>query len=202
MTEAITGEIGPNEFQIGEGICEGDSGGPAVDDSTRAVLGLVSRGGNNAPQDPNNPAAGCLDGNGHAALNIIYTRIDGWRDFVLSAFQEAGHDPWEEGGPDPRKAKAGETCASNDDCRSALCITAGGQSFCSTSCDPSDASTCSNENTCQMIGGQPACAPPPPPKSGGCSMSRASSPNTTAATIWLIAAAGLLLLLLSRRARR
>ncbi len=50
------------EFETGEGSCNGDSGGPALDPSTGAVVGVVSRGGSR-----------CVGGSGgsvwsHAAL--------------------------------------------------------------------------------------------------------------------------------------
>jgi hypothetical protein len=60
------GPVAPNEFAIGEGICSGDSGGPAFADSTGAILGVVSRGGNGADYDPSKDPeyVQCLDAEG------------------------------------------------------------------------------------------------------------------------------------------
>jgi V8-like Glu-specific endopeptidase len=33
------------EFEVGEGICSGDSGGPAIDERSGKIVGIVSRGG-------------------------------------------------------------------------------------------------------------------------------------------------------------
>jgi hypothetical protein len=171
---------------VGESICEGDSGGPAIDEETRAVVGLVSRGGNNTPPDANDPAKTCEDSTGHKAQNV-YTRPDGFRDFLLSAFAQAGHDPWVEGGPDPRKAKLGEDCTGDDACRSAICLSAGGRTFCSQDCDGSSGS-CPDGYTCRALPGRQACAPPPPVHAGGCTLA-AGAPGRGAALCLLLVVA-------------
>jgi Trypsin len=45
-TDPDGNDVAPNEFDDGESICEGDSGSPALD-SSNAVIGVASRGGNN-----------------------------------------------------------------------------------------------------------------------------------------------------------
>lgn len=77
-------QIGPadmlpaGEFEVGEAICSGDSGGPAISETTGEVLGVVSRGGNDAPDDPNNIAKGCVNGqNYYTALSSFKSLIDG-----------------------------------------------------------------------------------------------------------------------------
>jgi hypothetical protein len=109
-------ETPPNDFGVGESICAGDSGGPALDTNTSAVIGVTSRGGNGV-SNPNGPAQECT-----GAINF-YTQTSAYKDLILQAFAESGHDPWVENGPDPRKAKFGEACGSADDCRSAICTT-------------------------------------------------------------------------------
>jgi MYXO-CTERM domain-containing protein len=178
MSSANLGAIAPNEFEIGEGICSGDSGGPAFAQSTGAVIGVVSRGGNgyNNPDPQNNPAQSCVnftgtDGTSYKAYNL-YTRVDGFKDLIMQAFQEAGADPWLEGGPDPRKAKFADPCDGPDACQSALCIGVGTSSMCSQSCDPS--TPCPDGYQCVNASGQGVCAPPNADSGtsskGGCSI--------------------------------
>jgi len=68
--------LGEFEFEVGESICEGDSGGPAISETTGAVIGVVSRGGN------------CGDDSGN-----VYTATVGFKDLVDKAFAEAGGAP-------------------------------------------------------------------------------------------------------------
>jgi hypothetical protein len=68
--------LGAHEFEVGESICEGDSGGPAISETTGAVIGVVSRGGR------------CDDQAGH-----IYTTTAGWAPLFESAFALAGNAP-------------------------------------------------------------------------------------------------------------
>ncbi|GAC1352749.1 MAG: hypothetical protein NVS3B20_22850 [Polyangiales bacterium] len=185
-TVGLVGAIGDAEFAIGEGICSGDSGGPAFDDLTGAVVGVVSRGGNGAAPDPKMPSAPCVDLADRATRNI-YTRTDGFKDLILSAFAEVGSEPWLEGGPDPRKAKFGEVCEGPDSCRSNLCIEAGGKRFCSSKCALD--TPCPDAFTCQVAGDTSVCAlPPPPPPPAvanelkkGCMVAKVGARNVSAA---------------------
>lgn len=68
--------LGAHEFEVGESICEGDSGGPAISETTGAVVGVVSRGGN------------CDDQSGH-----IYTTTTGWNELFDKAFALAQTTP-------------------------------------------------------------------------------------------------------------
>ncbi len=131
-------EVGPgreasqNEFIVGEGICSGDSGGPAIS-SKGSVLGVVSRGGNGTG---GSGASGCIN-----AQNI-YTKVEGFKDLILSAYAEAGQDPWIEGQADPRLAKVGEACETADQCRSGACDSG----KCAQKCD--DGSACPDGTVC------------------------------------------------------
>jgi hypothetical protein len=183
--------VGPNEFSVGESICQGDSGGPALA-ASGAVIGVVSRGGNGKPADQRDPSASCVDDDPYFAHNL-YTRTDGFRDLVNTAFAAVGGEPWIEGHPDPRKAKTGEACTKDDDCRSAVCV----KGMCSLPCD-TDAS-CAAELptfTCQQEGGRSVCDAKP---AGGCDVSSSHTPFSTGA----LALVALLLsgLALRRRAR-
>jgi hypothetical protein len=103
--------VGSSEFVLGEGSCEGDSGGPAFS-AAGAVVGASSRGGNNTDSTG---AAGCV-----GAINI-YTAPLGFKSIILAAYQAAGQEPWLEGQPNPTLAKAGDTCTANQDCQSNSC---------------------------------------------------------------------------------
>ena len=77
----------PHDMVVGESICSGDSGGPALS-RAGAVIGVVSYGGNRDP-DPTRPAGSCL---GSSARNT-YTRIAPFATLIKSAFKTAGHTP-------------------------------------------------------------------------------------------------------------
>ena len=161
------GGVGPAELGVGESICSGDSGGPAFDEVTGAVIAVVSRGGNGNP-DTSSPINQCIDTTEYKTGNY-YMRTDGFKDLILSAFTEAGEKPWLEGMPDPRKAGFGATCAAPDDCASGLCLAAGEKPFCSQACD--DAKPCPDGYTCSDVGGTKVCVPtapvtPPPAATG------------------------------------
>jgi hypothetical protein len=202
------GAVGPNEFGIGEAICSGDSGGPAFDETTNAVIGVVSRGGNGAPYDPNTDPewTECVDQAGYETSNL-YTRTDSFRDLILSAFAQAGSEPWVEGGPDPRKAKAGASCDGPDACRSALCLDVSGTTVCADACD-SVGATCDVGYECRAVGTTKACLAAAPANTsdgmtvagGGCSVGAESRAQVGP----LAAVAGLLAMLTlgARAARR
>src|SRR6185312_7685939 len=61
-----------------------------------------------------------------------YTQTAPFKDMILSAYEEAGQDPWLEGQPDPRLAKFSEMCAANEDCRSNICNAAACAQDCTT----------------------------------------------------------------------
>jgi MYXO-CTERM domain-containing protein len=71
--------LGSNEFEVGESICEGDSGGPALSEQTGAVIGVVSRGG------------ACTDTYGH-----VYESLSGFASLFQQAFAVAGGAPTDE----------------------------------------------------------------------------------------------------------
>jgi len=160
FSSSSVGAVGPNEFSIGEGICSGDSGGPAYAMSTGAVVGLVSRGGNGAPYDPETDPqyTQCVDTDEYKTHNI-YTRVDTFKDLILQAFEVAGGEPWVEGSYDPRKAKAGDACASADACRSGKCVDVGGKAMCVDAC-AADA-TCPDGFACTASGDGQVCTPKP-----------------------------------------
>jgi hypothetical protein len=138
-------QVPPNDFEVGEVICQGDSGGPSIAESTGAVIGVVSRGGNGR-SSATDPAAGCL---GTDTVNN-YTQVAPFKDMILSAYEEAGQEPWLEGGPDPRLAKLGEDCTGGESCRSNLCS----DGKCTQDCG---ADACPDGFECKPSGDQKFC---------------------------------------------
>jgi len=68
--------LGVREFEVGEAICNGDSGGPAFSEKTGAVIGVASRGG----------ACG-------SDVRHVYTTTTGFEELFDSAFAIAGGHP-------------------------------------------------------------------------------------------------------------
>ena len=187
------GSVDQNEFQVGESICSGDSGGPAFAESTGAIVGVVSRGGNGMMGTQSDPTAPCVDTVGYPTANL-YTRVDGFADLVAQAFAAAGTDPWVEGGPDPRKAKTGEACTSNDACRSAICVDPDKAGYCTQVCDDTPGS-CPDTLTCQKDGDSQICKLP----HKGCELGAHGAPRAFA-PLWILLVAAAALLRRRRRA--
>lgn len=197
LVEAVgPGEmIPPNEFQVGESICSGDSGGPAVSASTGAVVGVVSRGGNGRQPSQSDPSAGCINGSN------LFTKVDVFKELLLKGYEAAGGEAWIEGKPDPRKAKFASACAAPGDCRSNLCLedATSGDKTCSDTC--SEDKPCPDGYECAEDGDQSVCRLPPPPvttktTTSGCS----TGPSGASGAAWLAVAAGFVIA--ARRRRR
>jgi MYXO-CTERM domain-containing protein len=77
--------LGGNEFELGESSCGGDSGGPAVDEKTGAIVGIASRAG-----------ADCTLAYGH-----VYTSLQGFAAIFQQAFAAAGGSWVDESAPQP-----------------------------------------------------------------------------------------------------
>jgi V8-like Glu-specific endopeptidase len=139
--DSVDQAAAPNEFGVGESICEGDSGGPAVAGSG-AVTGVVSRGGNGT-SSMSNPAAGC---EGSLAFNL-YSKTAPFKDLILQAAMDVGQTVWQEGAPDPRLAANGVTCGTDADCQSNRCFNSACAADCSTT--PCDSGfTCNAQKLC------------------------------------------------------
>lgn len=147
--------VPPNEFEVGESICSGDSGGPAIA-ASGAVVGVVSRGGNGKEPSQSDPSVSCI---GDSATNL-YTKLSPFKDLLLQAYEAAGAEPWFEGEPDPRKAKDGEACAEATDCRSNLCVADSakdGATTCATDCS---STPCTGGLVCSTEGAAHVCRAP------------------------------------------
>jgi len=135
------------ELTVGEATCSGDSGGPALDEDTGEVVGVVSRGG---------PSC---EGTG---VHNIYTRADAFSWLVDEAFATvAGLD--HVGSPDagapgtaaPKGTKqkppsdVGGPCEKGADCAAGVCITGTDGKYCSRPCGSGD--RCPAHYHCQPV---------------------------------------------------
>ncbi len=140
-----------NEEWVGDtGTCEGDSGGPALDE-IRQVIGSVSRGGANTCDQP------------------TYTRVDSYaewiRDQARVAATAGGFDlpAWIDP-PVANSANFGDDCRSDAQCVAPLsCLPVAGRQLCTdTGCQ------CPEGWVCGLSGVYQACVPDPnaPPDAG------------------------------------
>ena len=143
--------VPPNEFQVGESICSGDSGGPALA-STGAIIGVVSRGGNATKPNPNDPSSSCINGEN------LYTKVSPFKDFILEGFALVEADPWYENGADPRLAKPGSVCTDGAECRSNLCLVADPKNPTVTTCaEDCSVNACPDGQLCKTEGEAQVC---------------------------------------------
>ena len=147
--------VAPNEFQVGESICSGDSGGPAIS-ASGAVIGVVSRGGNNTGGSSQDPSSNCTGSN----TENLYSKTTAFKDFIMTGYAAANAEPWLEGGPDPRLAKAGETCTAAADCRSAICLADSSQKGALVCVDDCSTTECAEGTTCTASGDVKVCLTP------------------------------------------
>lgn len=145
------------EFTVGEATCSGDSGGPALDENTSEVLGVVSRGG---PQ---------CEGPG---VHNIYTRVDTYAWLMEEAFArvaeieaeekaDAGASstvkPAKRGTKQKPPSDIGGPCVTGSDCAAGVCITEplpggeGTRQYCSRPCGPGD--RCPTRYHCKSVPG-------------------------------------------------
>ena len=88
----VGGELAASEFLASESVCFGDSGGPAFDATSGAVVGVVSRG----------PNGGIMtNGSGCVGTQHTLMKTSAFADLVSQAFAIAGGAPWIEGQPEP-----------------------------------------------------------------------------------------------------
>jgi len=142
--------IADREFEVGESICSGDSGGPAVDVDSGAILGTVSRGGNGSQSS--DPAAGCIGSN----TKNIYTAVAGFGDFIRGAADDIGQPLWLEGQENPYHKGFGAVCNDSLSCESTECTEQpGGTKTCTQTCDDNNA--CPDGFSCNDVDGKNLC---------------------------------------------
>lgn len=180
--------VAPNEFEVGESICSGDSGGPALVEPTKAVVGVVSRGGNMTQPDQSDPSATCIDGQN------LYTKVSPFKDLIMAGFELAEAEPWIEGQPDPRLLTPGNACSDASECRSNLCLALDDKDesvlTCAQAC--TEDSECAEGTKCLASGDSTVCKAPPAPKtkteSGFCSYAPASTTTSASGVFFALAA--------------
>ncbi len=185
------GGLGANEFEVGESICSGDSGGPAIAESTGAIIGVVSRGGNGSKSE-SDPSVGCKG----LGTHNTYTSVAPYKDLIMQAFASTGEEPWFEGGPDPRKAKADATCTTDDECRSGKCLDGVCVDPCGSGGTCADGHTCKNDVGFCVLGTTTDISATNP---GGCSTTNNGSDASSASGLSLVAACAMVLAGLRRR---
>lgn len=138
--------VTPAEFAVGEATCSGDSGGPALDEQTGEIAGVVSRGG---------PSCEGRD------VHNLYTRVDAFSWLVEEAFAkvaglERDGDAGAPGSPPAKGTKSkppsdvGGPCEKGADCAAGICIIeSGGRKYCSRGCGAGD--RCPTNYHCEPI---------------------------------------------------
>ncbi|MGE0322440.1 MAG: trypsin-like serine protease [Polyangiaceae bacterium] len=125
--------LATSEFQLGPSGCSGDSGGPAFDSTTGAVIGVSSRVGN------------CNVG------PLIDTSLFGHDALVQAAFAAAGKTALLEGNPvpSPIKNKAdGDDCTSGWECAGDICRRENTPGECTKFCSKGSTSSCPADMMC------------------------------------------------------
>ncbi len=125
--------LAASELQLGPSGCSGDSGGPAFDTTSGAVIGVSSRVGN------------CNVG------PLIDTSLFGHDALVQQAFAAAGKTALLEGNavPAPIKHKAeGEACSSGWECNGDICRRENSPGECTKFCSPGSAASCPSDMLC------------------------------------------------------
>lgn len=152
-SQGIDQMLDQKDFISTEGTCQGDSGSGAFAQTEfnadrYVTLGVLSRGGADY-QDQSR----CGE--------AIYTRVDSWRELIVDAAKQAAQAGgytapfWIEPGavePEPEPvelAELGETCGSDPDCNSGVCVKFNDTEgfVCSSECD--DDSACESGYSCR-----------------------------------------------------
>jgi Trypsin len=168
-----------NEFVGETGICSGDSGGPALDESGK-VVGVVSRSGTDC-------------------AHPVYASVASWKDWLIRVATEAAaqgqYDPpfWVKTGlsgpPDAATARVqGDKCTASPDCDSGFACysptSRADNAYCAALCK--EQATCPSRTTCQL--GLGVCVANPPSAHGSSSCALSSSGSASSARLLLIVA--------------
>ena len=117
--------VAAREFLLGRSTCSGDSGGPALDARSGAVVGVVSRGGPTCTS---------------TIAHNYFSRVDAWASLVREGIRLGGgderdgagmHAPIDHSGDVP--ADMGSACHDGSECSSGSCIRSRG--VCTMTCD-------------------------------------------------------------------
>jgi hypothetical protein len=107
------------DLLLGEMACSDGCGGPAIDESSGEIVGVVSRAG---------PAGD------------VATRADIFYSFVAAQIALAGGGPPAAGAAKEKKGPVdmGAECVAATDCAAGVCVTDGARRYCSRSCSSQD----------------------------------------------------------------
>jgi hypothetical protein len=115
---------GATEFRVAEATCEGEGGGPAFDETTGHVVGVLAEfGASCTSPDP-------FD---------VYTRTEVFYDLVaqsLASSMEAGKKLSDASRKDP--TDYGGWCTVGADCGAGVCVSQGSTEYCSRACSATD----------------------------------------------------------------
>lgn len=171
---------------LGSGACFGDSGGGVVRKSTGALIGVMTKVytyDSSVLEQTINPLKPFPYCDPQNELVVAYD-TSYFADTARKAFAAAGYAPWVEGRDPPKDI--GESCQIDDDCKSGLCATAGGMSYCSQSCATQ---ACPAGYECATgMQGDKLCVPPVPPSSQGswnCAISHGKTDRGGQLWLWL-----------------
>jgi len=114
----------PSEIELAEAPCDATPGGPAIDETSGQVVGVISRSG---------PSCGAADG------YDVDTRPDAFGMLVQEALAEgqvshAAHQAKEVKGA----VDLGASCTRGADCAAGACVSYAGAQYCTRTCDPTD----------------------------------------------------------------
>jgi hypothetical protein len=145
--------IPANFFAVGEALCHGDSGGPALA-ASGAVVGVASSGNNPDVQVPTGTASDCIGPN----VSSVYEAAQADEALILEGFAAVNATPWFEGQPNPRASLAAfdAPCTTDAECMSNACVLdPDGVSRCTHGCLGS--TPCPDGYTCTTIGDHARC---------------------------------------------
>ena len=131
-----------HEFETGEATCNGDSGGPAIDETSGEIVGVVSRGG---------PTCEGPD------TRNIFTRAGAFASLIASAVTPAKKNAGKYGKTPP--ADMGASCGAGSECSAGVCVrsSSGDGAYCSRTCDAKD--KCPASYSCKLAkSGRHICA--------------------------------------------
>jgi hypothetical protein len=131
------------EFRVAEGTCEGAGGGPAIDEATGKVVGVL------ASFSPSCESRHPYD---------VYTRTEVFYPLIeeaLAASMEAGKKVSDTNRTLP--TDYGGVCTAGSDCGAGVCVDEGSTEYCSRSCSALD--KCPTDYKCVSTGAsEPFCA--------------------------------------------
>lgn len=131
------GSLGPRTFETGPGGCTGDSGSPAYDPQTGAVLGLLARA---LSLDPSHPISPCLP----ATVQNVYMTVADFGKPLRNAFSAASAEPSLEGRPAAGFLRFGDACFGDLECGDGLCKGASAEATSAGTCNVA----CKTGGTC------------------------------------------------------